>query len=376
MGLKIRQSTKLKIAGGVILIVLFATGYVGAGYLFADEYTRAGLATATLSSATSSIPTYYPPKLDLADYDRRMLKLANYGLAKITASSTATSHSTSSGQATIKKRPWPVVAPYPKEGAILPFKRVVAYYGNLYSKGMGVLGQYPEAEMLAKLKGEVAKWELADPETPVQPALQYIVTTAQLSGGEDDKHRLRMPTKEIDKVLTMAQKINAIVILDVQVGLSNLPAELPLLKKYLALPQVHLGIDPEFSMKTGAKPGTVIGSFNADDINYTTDYLAKLVQENNLPPKILVVHRFTGPMVTGYKQIKTRSEVQIVMDMDGWGGPTHKIATYNNFIASQPVQFTGFKLFYKNDLKNAPNRMLTPVEILRLKPRPIYIQYQ
>ncbi|MCH5596853.1 hypothetical protein [Niabella ginsengisoli] len=39
---------------------------------------------------------------------------------------------------------WPVKAPYPVEGALLPFKRIVAYYGNLYSKGMGILGELPK----------------------------------------------------------------------------------------------------------------------------------------------------------------------------------------------------------------------------------------
>lgn len=38
---------------------------------------------------------------------------------------------------------WPVKKqPYPLAGAILPYKRVVTYYGNLYSKKMGALGEY------------------------------------------------------------------------------------------------------------------------------------------------------------------------------------------------------------------------------------------
>ena len=32
---------------------------------------------------------------------------------------------------------WPVQTVYPNAGAILPFNRIVAYYGNLYSKKMG-----------------------------------------------------------------------------------------------------------------------------------------------------------------------------------------------------------------------------------------------
>ncbi len=59
----------------------------------------------------------------------------------------------------------------------------------------------------------------------------------------------------------------------------------------------------------------------AADINYVTEQLARIVRENKLPPKVLVIHRFTRNMVQGCKDIKLRPEVQIVMDMDGWGAP-------------------------------------------------------
>jgi hypothetical protein len=82
-------------------------------------------------------------------------------------------------------------------------------------------------------------------------------------------------------------------------------------------------------------------------------------------------------MVTNYKNIKLRPEVQVVMDMDGWGEPDLKTGTYRYFINQEPVQFTGFKLFYKNDIKKAPHHMLTPSEVLsRYSPYPLYIQYQ
>jgi hypothetical protein len=178
---------------------------------------------------------------------------------------------------------WPVKnTPYPVGGAILPFKRVVAFYGNLYSKKMGILGELPPNEMLAKLKGEVKHWEKADPKTPVQPALHYIAVVAQGDGGKDGKFRYRMPFKQIDSVLVLAKKAHAIVFLDVQVALSNIRAELPLFEKYLSMPQVHFGMDPEFSMKDGTKPGKKIGTYDADDINYVSDYLAKIVKKNGL----------------------------------------------------------------------------------------------
>jgi len=305
----------------------------------------------TLSIAKSS----YPPT-DKAKFD---------SLLKFNA------HGDTSGR-------WPVKgAPYPLGGAILPYKRVVAFYGNLYSKKMGILGELPPNEMLAKLKGEVKAWEKADPKTPVQPALHYIAVVAQGDGGKDGKFRYRMPFKQIDSILVLAKKAHAIVFLDVQVALSNIQAELPLFEKYLSMPQVHFGMDPEFSMKDGSKPGRKIGTYDAADINFVSNYLANIVRKNGLPPKILVVHRFTKKMVTNYKNIKLRPEVQVVMDMDGWGEPDLKTGTYRYFIDREPVQFTGFKLFYKNDIKKAPHHMLTPEEVLsRYKPYPIYIQYQ
>jgi hypothetical protein len=272
---------------------------------------------------------------------------------------------------------WPVKTAYPLPGAILPFKTVIAFYGNLYSKQMGILGELPREQMLTKLKSEVAKWKSADSTLEIQPALHYIAVTAQGSPGKNGKYRLRMPFHQIDSVLSMAKEIDAIVFLDVQVGLSNLQSELPEFEKYLAMPNVHLGIDPEFSMmKSGKAPGKVVGTFDAADINYASDYLSKIVKQYNLPPKILTIHRFTQGMLTNYKQIRTSPEVQLVMHMDGWGEPARKVNTYRQFIYKEPVQFTGFKLFYKNDVIRSNSRLMTPEELLKLKPRPVYIQYQ
>ena len=271
---------------------------------------------------------------------------------------------------------WRFKEHYPKPGAILPMSRIIAYYGNLYSTRMGILGELPKPQMFARLKAEVAAWEKADPSTPVVPALHYIVTTAQIDPGASGKYRLRMPNAQIDKVMAMAEEINAIVFLDIQVGLSSLREEIPVLEKYFKHPRVHLGIDPEFSMKGGKKPGSVIGSFDAADINFASQYLADLVLKNDLPPKVLVIHRFTQGMIKDYKAIRIQPEVQLVVDMDGLGAPARKINTYKQFVFAEPLQFTGFKLFYKNDLKEPPHRVLAPKELLALKPAPMYIQYQ
>jgi hypothetical protein len=314
-----------------------------------------------------------PPTLDKVDYTKRMLALSQVPISTTTPATLAELE----GMIASSTKLWPVKnLPYPKIGAILPFKRVIAYYGNFYSKGMGVLGQYPEEEMLAKLKATVAQWEAADPETPVVPAIHYIVQTAQIEAQKDGSYRLQMPDSQIDKAIEIANKIDGIVFIDFQVGLSTLQKDLPDYEKYLSMPNVHVGIDPEFSMKTGAKPGHAIGVFDAADINYAAEYLASLVKEHDLPPKILVIHRFTQDMVTNTKKIAPLPEVQIVMHMDGWGDPAKKIGTYTHVVIPEPVQFTGFKIFYKNDLLPPSTGLLTPERLLQLTPRPIYIQYQ
>lgn len=272
---------------------------------------------------------------------------------------------------------WPVKNDVlPIDGAILPFHRIIAYYGNLYSKKMGALGEYTPKDMWTRLNAEVAKWNKADTLIKSIPAIHYIATVASGEAGKNGFYNNRMPEKQIDSALTIAKMHNAIVFLDIQVSLSNIKTELPRLEKYMKMPHVHLGIDPEFSMKNGARPGTKIGTYDAADINYASEYLAKIVTDNNLPAKILVVHRFTQGMVTNYKNVKLRKEVQIVMHMDGWGEPELKKGTYRNHLYKEPVQFVGFKLFYKNDLKKAPHRLMTPDELMKLKPKPVYIQYQ
>ena len=355
----------LLIVGGAALI-LGVVGFLSFSNIAVTEYR-----SATADASEHIIPL---PVLNTAEYDARLLALAHV-VVKPVATSSATSTKGQSASST-PARLWPVKTVYPQARAILPFKRIVAYYGNFYSKGMGVLGEYPANQVLSMLASTTDEWRAADPTTPVLPAIQYIATVAQAGPGKEGKYILRMPDDQIEHALDMANQAHGILILDVQVALSTLPHELPMLEKYLALPQVQLAIDPEFSMKYGNPPGTVIGTFDAADINYAAQYLAHIVNTYHLPPKVLVVHRFTEAMVTNYQKIEPLPEVQIVMDMDGWGSQAKKKNTYQRVIYAEPVQFTGIKLFYKNDLKPPSTGLLTPQEVLSLTPSPIYIQYQ
>lgn len=361
--------------------VIYEKGLVNGGTSTAAQKTGSETSPEILAPA-------WPLPLDTADYDKRLLVLANYITPKSPTPTGTTSSTTppvlkptlptysSSSNVTIDGKRWPTSALYPHGGAILPFKRILSYYGNFYSRHMGILGEYEPDEVLRRLNATKVLWEQADPTTPIQLAIEYIAMVAQADAGRDGMYRAMMPATEIEKSYALAKKADAILILDMQIGLSTIEKELPKFKTYLERSEVHLALDPEFSMKTGDKPGTVIGSFNAADINYMIDYMSTIVRENKLPPKVLLVHRFTQNMVKNAEQITPTPEVQVIMVMDGWGSKDLKRGTYAQVIQPEPVQFAGLKIFYKNDLKAPSTGIFTPTEALQLNPKPIFIQYQ
>lgn len=346
------MNKKLLLQGTIVLLA--ATCILSCNNTDAEKKGSTADSAAKTTTTTTTSPASPTTSIDTVLYNKKMMELANGDTTGL----------------------WPQKMPYPLPGAILPYNRIVAFYGNLYSTRMGILGELPKAEMLKKLQEEVDKWKVADPSTPVIQALHYIAMTAQGSPGKDGKHRMRMPFHQIDTIMKWANESNSIVFLDIQVGGSTVKEEIVLLEPYLKLPNVHFGLDPEFSLKNGETPGTKIGNFNADDINVAVDYLAELVRKNNLPPKLLMVHRFTQGMVSDYTRIKKLPEVQIIMDMDGWGDKILKNSTYLRYIYKEPVMFTGFKLFYKNDTRKDKNGLFTPDELMKLIPRPSYIQFQ
>ncbi len=270
---------------------------------------------------------------------------------------------------------WPVQGPATLPGSILPANRIVCYYGNPNSTRMGALGEFPKEEMLSRLQRQIAAWEEADPATPVKPCLHMVSVVAQGEPGTSGHYRAIMLDQTVQMVYDWAREIDGIFIADIQVGTDDIRNILPRFEWILKNSDVHLAIDPEFYMKDGSAPGRRIGTMDAADINYASEYLANLVREHNLPPKVLIIHRFTRRMVTNYENIRLRPEVQIVLHMDGWGAPWLKRDSYRDYIVREPVQYTGFKIFYGNDTRNGTPLMM-PGDVLRLHPTPIYIQYQ
>ncbi|GAC1326486.1 MAG: lipoprotein [Chloroflexota bacterium] len=266
--------------------------------------------------------------------------------------------------------PSPTVDPNPLR-PLLPEHRIVAYYGNPLASQMGILGELAPADMLKKLEAQAAQYQAADRTRTVLPALELVTPAAQSDAGEDATYRARMRPDLIEQVAGWADSAHALLILDVQIGRSSVPEEVNVLLPYLRRPNVHLALDPEFAMPPGKVPGAVVGTMDAATVNGAISTLSQLVRENNLPPKILIIHRFTDDMVTHSADIHPDPNVQVIITMDGFGNPALKLAQYEEYVHRQGVQFAGIKLFYHHDVP-----LLTPDVLVDLEPFPDLVIYQ
>jgi len=59
-----------------------------------------------------------------------------------------------------------------------------------------------------------------------------------------------------------------------------------------------------------------------------------------------------------------------VLNADGFGTPEAKISKYDAFVRDRRF-FPGFKLFYRED-----TRLMSPRDVLRLRPRPAVVIYE
>jgi hypothetical protein len=117
----------------------------------------------------------------------------------------------------------------------------------------------------------------------------------------------------------------------------------------------------------------VIGSVDAEEVNEVSAYLSELVAANDLPEKLLVVHQFTPDMIAGKEELQEDPGVAMVLNADGFSDPLNKEAKYDELRPRGPTAnfHPGFKLFYLEDYP-----LMTPKEVMKLKPPPEFIVYE
>jgi hypothetical protein len=252
---------------------------------------------------------------------------------------------------------------------IFPDRRVVAFYGNPRDDELGALGIGTPAQAARRLVRQARPYGRKS--RPVLPVMELISTVATADAGPAGLYRDHLAGKTIRKYLNAARRIKALLVLDIQPGRGQFGPEIERLRPWLRQPDVGLALDPEWHVGAGELPGKVIGSTDADVVNAAAAYLSKLVRDGNLPQKLLLVHRFTDNMIARDARLRPFPGVATVVNVDGFGTRTVKVAKYRSFVARTPRVHRGFKLFYKEDVKT-----MSPRSVMGLRPRPDVVVYE
>jgi hypothetical protein len=252
--------------------------------------------------------------------------------------------------------------------SILPEHRVVAFYGAPQSRELGALGIGTPRGAARRLDRQARAYRRGD--RGELPALELIAVIANADPGDDGMYRSRQTDAVIERYLRAARRAKALLLLDIQPGRSDFFTETTRLKKWLQEPDVGLALDPEWRVTEGQVPGQVIGRVGSREVNATSAWLAQLVEEEGLPEKLFVIHQFTDDMVE-HRELKLRKGLDMVLNVDGFGGREIKVAKYRDFTREAKEFHHGFKLFYEEDTD-----LMTPRQVLRMRPRPELVVYE
>ncbi len=259
----------------------------------------------------------------------------------------------------------------PTSGPLLPDYRIVTFYGHPHDPNMGIVGEYAMEDLATMIRAQAADYAAADPSRPVIPAFELIATVAQRVPGADGTYILDTDHETLKSYIDYAAENDMLVFLDLQIGRGTVENEIEKVRDLLALPNVHLALDPEFAVAEGEVPGEYIGSVPAESIAYAQKTLADISAEAGISPKVLIVHQFREDMIRDKQTLAPYPGVQLVIDADGYGAPELKTAVYNFLVRDEPIEFSGVKIFFKQDVP-----LLTAQDILALVPPPDVIIYQ
>lgn len=248
---------------------------------------------------------------------------------------------------------------------------IVTYYGSPRTPAMGILGQHAPDEAADLLADRAARFDALNSGAPVLPAIHLVYAVAQPQAKSDGLYLQYVDDRTVRQYLELARRRGFVLILDLQIGHSNALAEVQKIAKYLAEPDVFVALDPEFALGSNVKPGDAIGSIDASDINAVQWYLAAISSQNHLPKKMLIVHQFQAEMITNVTAIVRHDDVDLIVDMDGYGPADIKEAKYARYGAAPYAPFGGIKVFLQHD-----SNPLTEAQLLRLTPRPSLFIYQ
>ncbi|GLY19169.1 hypothetical protein Kisp01_61830 [Kineosporia sp. NBRC 101677] len=285
--------------------------------------------------------------------------------ATSTAPGTTTATATPSGS--------PSVQELPRGGTeLFPRYRLVGYSGGA-AEAFGRLGIGSLQKRTEEIEKLGPKYD-GDGREPL-PVLELIATVVQASPGKDGLHRSRTSDAEIERYLKVARANKALLLLNIQPGRADFLTEVKAMSRWLAEPDVGVALDPEWAVGAKERPGRVYGRTSAAELNEVSLWLSEFVAEKQLPQKPFVVHQLASRIISDVPGLRARRNLGFVISVDGIGSREAKEETWRKLVKPLPEGIhTGFKLFFEEDREHG--RLMTPAQVLKLKPRPEYVLYE
>src|SRR5699024_4075585 len=143
---------------------------------------------------------------------------------------------------------------------------------------------------------------------------EMLATVASSDPGADGDYSYVTDQEKLAAYVDAAEGNDGYVVLDLQPGHFDFLSQAKLYEDLLKRPDVGLAYDPAWPVPAGPVHMEQIGSVDAQEVNETTEWLAKLTAENDLPQKMLILHQFRLPMIQTRDQLDTdHSELALVL---------------------------------------------------------------
>lgn len=257
-------------------------------------------------------------------------------------------------------------------GLVFPGRRMVALYGHPSGPALGVMGEQPPEEAVALAEQYAAQYqELTD--WPVVPAFEIIATVASDVPGADGDYSNESQPEELRPYVDAITEAGGYAFLDLQPGRARLIDQAKMYEDLLKHPNVGLALDPEWKIGPDEVPMTNVGHVEAEEVNEVNEWLAQLVQDNDLPQKGVILHQFQQQMLRDRDQIDTsHPELSFILHADGHGDAGQKFDTWDAMRQGlSPDFFMAWKNFIDEDTP-----MFDPTQTYEVDPRPWFVSYQ
>ncbi len=254
---------------------------------------------------------------------------------------------------------------------LFPRYRLVGYAGREGSESLGRLGigsiDARGAELIRRARAYAERRQIL----PVFELVATVATSFPADGG----YRVRADPGLVDRYLAAARRHRALLLLNIQPGQADFLPEVKAYERWLREPDVGVALDPEWAVGAGQVPGEVYGTTTGRELDGVARYLSKLVAANDLPEKVLVFHQVASSVVQQQGGLRPHPGVVVIKSVDGIGSRGAKETTWRRLTTGMPHHFrTGFKLFFAEDRQQGA--LMTPTQVLALRPKPDYIMHE